>query len=280
MADSNSNRKRALITGASGGIGYAFATQLANAGYDLVLTGLEPARLEEVVQQLRAKCHTDIRGTVADLADADGITALIAQLEGFEPVDMLVNSAGFGEHKFFHEEEEADVLKMLNVQITATVRLAHALLPGMIERRRGSIITVASLAAFVPAPGASIYSSSKAFLNSFTESLHMEVHQYGIKVQSLCPGSTHTDFHKGQEIEESLYGIDFWMEPEDVVRISLKALEKGEVVCIPGSINKVIGNIAPLLPRRPYYHLVEKLAHKFRKEDKHGNVPDPPGEPT
>jgi short-subunit dehydrogenase len=266
MADSNSKRKRALITGASGGIGYAFATQLAEAGYDLVLTGLEPARLEEVVQQLRLKYHTDISGTVADLADADGVTALIAHLDDFEPVDMLVNSAGFGEHKLFHEEEEADVLKMLNVQITATVRLVHALLPGMIARRSGTIITVSSLAAFVPAPGAGIYSSSKAFLNTFMETLFMEVHNSGIKVQSLCPGSTHTGFHAGQHVEESIAGIDFWMEPEEVVNASLKALENDEVVCVPGIINKAIKNIAPLLPRKPYYHLAEKIAARYRKE--------------
>lgn len=279
MADFNKLNKRAVITGASGGIGYAYATQLAEAGYDLVLTGLEPVRLEEVIQQLKSKYHTDVRAVVADLAHTGGITALIADLKDFEPLDMLINSAGYGEHKFFHEEDEEDVLKMLNVQITATVRLVHALLPGMIARRSGSIITVSSLAAFVPAPGASIYSSSKAFLNSFMESIHMEVHHYGIKVQSLCPGPTHTDFHKGQEVEESLSGIDFWMEPEDVVRISLRALQKGEVVCIPGSMNKVIGNIAPMLPRRPYYHLAEKMAHRFRKEDKHGNIPEPPVEP-
>lgn len=265
--------KFALITGASGGIGKEYARQLAADGYNLMLIAHQQEGLNELTEEIERHYRVRTAIIVADFTKTTDITDLVAYIKNAERVDVLVNCAGYSEHTPFYEQDETSVLNMLNVQVMATVRLVHAALPKMIEWRSGNIITVSSLAAFTPAPGASMYSSSKAFLNTFMETLHMEVHNYGIKVQSLCPGPTHTGFHQGQDVEESMAGIDFWMEPQDVVAASLHALEKGEVVCVPGVINKVIKNVAPMLPRRPYYHLAEKLAKKYRNEEDSDTMP-------
>lgn len=265
--------KFALITGASGGIGKEYARQLATDGYNLMLIAHQQEGLNELAEEIERHYRVRAATIVADFTETTDITDLVAYIKNAERVDVLVNCAGYSEHTPFYEQDETSVLNMLNVQVMATVRLVHAALPEMIERRSGNIITVSSLAAFTPAPGASMYSSSKAFLNTFMETLHMEVHNYGIKVQSLCPGPTHTGFHLGQDVEESMAGIDFWMEPQDVVAASLHALERDEVVCVPGIINKVIKNVAPMLPRRPYYHLAEKLAKKYRNEEDSDTMP-------
>lgn len=260
-------RKQAFITGASGGIGKEYARQLATRGYDLVLIAHRQEGLHDLADEIQHSHDVQVATHIADFTSHVHVDEVVALIKKSTYAGVLVNCAGYSEHTPFHNQDEAEVLNMLNVQVTATVRLVHAVLPGMIEQKNGSIITVSSLAAFIPAPGASMYSASKAFLNTFMETLHMEVHNYGIKVQSLCPGATHTGFHQGQEMEESVAGIDFWMEPEDVVATSLWALDKGEVVCVPGIINKVIKNVAPMLPRKPYYLLAEKMAAKFRNED-------------
>lgn len=272
----NASGKIAFITGASGGIGKEFARQLADRGYNLVLVAHQLEGLNQLAEEIEGHYPVHATTLVADFTKTTDVINVVAYIKNAERVDVLVNCAGYSEHTPFYEQDEISVLNMLNVQVMATVRLVHAALPKMIARRGGGIVTVSSLAAFTPAPGASMYSASKAFLNTFMETLHMEVHNYDIKVQSLCPGPTHTGFHHGQDVEESVAGIDFWMEPEDVVAISLKALERGEVVCVPGIINKVIKNVAPMLPRRPYYHLAEKMAAKFRNEPGSDMPPDVP----
>lgn len=272
--------KLAVITGASGGIGKEFARQLAASGYNLILIAHQQEGLNELAEEIERHYPVHAAMLVADFTRPTDVTDVVSYIKNAEQVDLLVNCAGYSEHTPFYEQDETSVLNMLNVQVMATVRLVHAVLPKMIAQRSGNIITVSSLAAFTPAPGASMYSSSKAFLNTFMETLYMEVHNYGIKVQSLCPGPTHTGFHHGQDVEESVAGIDFWMEPEDVVAASLKALERGEVVCVPGIINKVIKNVAPMLPRRPYYQLAEKMAAKFRNEADSDRTPDAPEVPS
>lgn len=273
MEDFQELNKLALVTGATGGIGLSFAGRLASEGYDLVITGRNSRKLAETTQNLRDNNPgINIEAIVADLSVAADISSLVKYIQASARVDILVNCAGYGERSLFNDEQEHEILDMLSVHITATVQLVHAVLPLMMKQHSGAIITVSSLAAFVPAPGASIYSSSKAFLNTFMESLHMELHQYGIKVQSLCPGPTHTDFHNGVDVAQSVSGIDVWMEPDEVVEISLRALEKSEVICIPGGVNKMLKNLASVLPRKPYYILAEKMARKFRGEDKAGDA--------
>lgn len=263
----------AIVTGATGGIGLSFAQHLAADGFNLILSARNSEKLEEVAANLRSDNEgINVETMAADLSIARDIANLVSYISALPRIDMLVNCAGYGERCHFSDEVGHEILDMLSVHITATVQLVHAALPLMIKQRKGAIIAVSSLAAFLPAPGASIYSSSKAFLNSFMEALHMEVHHHGIKVQSLCPGPTHTDFHKGVEVAESAAGVDFWMEPDEVVETSLKALEKGEVICVPGAMNKMLKSLASIMPRKPFYTLAEKIARKYRGEDKPGDT--------
>lgn len=258
--------KLAIISGATGGLGRSFAEHLAAQHYHLVLTAYEHDLLDEQAIDLQDKYGITVTTIVADLSKAEDISMLTSYISGLTQIDMLVNCAGYGEKHMFSEEQIGDVRKMLSVHISATVELVHSVLPVMIKNESGAIITVASLAAFIPAPGSSIYASSKAFLNSFMESLHMEVHHKGIQVQSLCPGLTHTGFHQKSDVERSMdvKGIDLWMEPDEVVEASLKGLDKGSVICIPGKINKVIKHFLQALPRGQYYFLTNQVAKKFK----------------
>lgn len=258
--------KLAVITGATGGIGSSFAKYIAARQYNLVISAYEQDLLEQAAAELREKYHIDVITIPANLAVPEDISALAQKLSALPQVDMLVNCAGFGEKSLFYKEDMSSVHKMINVHISATVELVHAVLPIMIKQRRGSIVTVSSLAAFIPAPGSSIYSSTKAFLNSFMESVHMEVNEYGINVQALCPGLTHTAFHNESDVETSIKmkGVDLWMEADDVVEESMRELDKGSVICIPGCINKAIKNLMPAIPRKLYYVITDKTAEKFK----------------
>ncbi len=260
-------KKVAVITGVTGGIGSSFAQHLAQQQYDLIISAYERELLEQIASDLRRQYNIEVTTVLANLAVAEEVSSFTEKLEQAEQLDMLVNCAGFGENNLFYEEDINAIRKMLSVHISATVELVHAVLPLMIRQQSGSIITVSSLAAFMPAPGSSIYASTKAFLNSFMESIHMEVDELGIKVQSLCPGLTHTKFHDSSDVERSINikGIDLWMDADEVVRFSLEGLKKKEVICVPGCINQAIRNFSPAMPRRLYYALADKAAEKFRK---------------
>lgn len=258
--------KLALITGATGGIGKAYAKQLAKSKYDLILSGRQEDKLKELADGLSAKFSIKAYPVISDLSTPEGIKLLTNKIDEQGGVDMLVSNAGYAERSRFDDKAVDDIMNMISVHINATVQLVHAVLPGMKKKKSGSIISVSSLSAYVPAPGSSIYSSSKLFLNSFMESIHMEVRKLGIKVQSLCPGLTHTNFHGGSSVEKSVEvrGVSLWMEPEDVVYASLRTLGKRSVIYTPGGINKILRAILPILPRRPYYAIVGKVARKFR----------------
>ena len=166
------------------------------------------------------------------------MAAVEGRIASSATLDLLVNNAGFGGRTGFVKGETADHLNMVRVHVDATVRLTKAALPGMIDRGRGAVINVASIAAFSAFSGA-MYSGTKAFLVMFSENLQDEVRHKGIVVQALCPGMTHTEFHQVAEIDKSIVPRLFWMTAEEVVRISLRRLGHG-VVCVPGWKNKVI----------------------------------------
>ncbi len=214
--------KTALITGASAGLGAEYARQLAAAGTDLVLVARRRDRLEELGAGLREKHGVRIE----------------ALLAAAPAIDLLVNNAGYGGRTGFAKGETADHVGMLRVHIDAPVRLTKAALTGMIDRGRGAIVNVASVAAFSPFSGA-MYSGTKAFLVMFSENLQAEVRSQGVVVQALCPGMTHTEFHEVAAIDKAIVPKPFWMTAEKVVRFSLRRLGRG-VVCIPGWKNKVI----------------------------------------
>ena len=230
--------KTALITGASAGLGAEFARQLAAAGTNLVLVARRLDRLEELARELQARHGVAAEALAADLSAEAGLAAVEARIAGDPSLDLLVNNAGFGGRAGFVKGAPAEHIAMARVHIDATIRLTRAALPGMIDRGRGAVINVASVAAFSSASGA-MYSGTKAFLVMFSESLQAELFSKGIFVQALCPGMTHTEFHQVAEIDKAIVPKPFWMTAEKVVRISLRRLGRG-VVRIPGWKNKVI----------------------------------------
>ncbi|MBE3050303.1 SDR family oxidoreductase [Candidatus Bathyarchaeota archaeon] len=230
--------RTALITGASAGLGADYARRLAAAGTNLVLVARRLARLDDLARELREKHAVTVETLQADLATSDGIARVEHRLAGAETLDLLVNNAGFTGGKSFVERDAAVHMDMVQVHVATTVRLSRAVLPGMVSRGRGVIINVASIAAWSAFSGP-MYSGTKAFLVMFSENLQSELLGTGIRVQALCPGMTHTEFHEVANIDKAIVPKLFWMTAEGVVRISLRRLGRG-TVCVPGWKNKVI----------------------------------------
>ena len=230
--------RTALITGASAGLGADYARRLAAAGTNLVLVARRLARLDDLARELREKHAVTVETLQADLATSDGIARVEHRLAGAETLDLLVNNAGFTGGKSFVERDAAVHMDMVQVHVATTVRLSRAVLPGMVSRGRGVIINVASIAAWSAFSGP-MYSGTKAFLVMFSENLQSELLGTGIRVQALCPGMTHTEFHEVANIDKAIVPKLFWMTAEEVVRISLRRLGRG-TVCVPGWKNKVI----------------------------------------
>jgi uncharacterized protein len=254
--------RKALITGASSGIGKAFAQRFAQLGFDLIITGRRKEKLALLTKQLEEQFGISVKIIIAELSEEKDIKKILKVIANEDNIFVLINNAGFGSGKEFHTNDIDNHLNMLQVHVVTAIKLVHAVLPRMISRNEGTIINVSSLGAFTPAQGNSIYSSTKMFLKNFTETLHMEVSQYGIKVQCLCPGFTHSDFHERCENRNVLKNNHFihWMEAETVVDRCLKSLEKGKIVCIPGFVNRLLAGIIPFIPRFIYYHLMMKLS--------------------
>jgi hypothetical protein len=229
----------ALITGASSGLGAEFARQLAAAGSNLILVARRKEKLEELAAELRRSYGVAAEVFPADLARPGEAARLADRISDSGKVDLLINNAGFGAGAGFSREELKKSEEMAQVHVITPILLTRAAVPGMVARGRGAVINVASIAAFSPLSGA-MYSSTKAFLVMFSENLHNELRRKGVKVQALCPGFTHTEFHERAGIDKSTIPGVLWMPAERVVRVSLRALRRGQVLCIPGFRNKVI----------------------------------------
>ena len=227
----------ALVTGASAGIGQAFAERLARDGHDLVIVARRQARLEELAARLRDGYGGHVDVLVADLATSGGLRAV--ERRASEDIAILVNNAGFGAYMPFVQLDADRAEALITLQVVAATRLTRAALPGMIARKRGAIINVSSMLAFSaslpspPLPGRATYAAAKAFLNAFTETLHGELAGTGVQMQALCPATVRTEFHAIQGIDPDRSPVAP-MSPEDVVQASLAALKLGEVICAPG----------------------------------------------
>ena len=225
----------AVVTGASSGIGRSYAQHLANKGMDLVLIARRSDRLEALKREL-ASHSVSVRTVVADLSDAEALARLTAELDAM-PVDVLVNNAALAHYMPFAQLPAERARELVDINVLAPVLLSRAVLPGMIERGRGTVINVASLLAFSGTaraphlPNRAVYASTKAFLVAFTEILAGEVGDTGVRVQVVCPGVVRTEFHSRQGIDMSQVPR---MEPDDIVRASMADLERGVVVSIPG----------------------------------------------
>ena len=256
MGNHRDRGRLALITGASSGLGAAFARRLAAEGYDLIITGRREERLKALSEELSRAHGVIIETIVADLADPEGVAALTERIRVTPKLELLINNAGFGSRRPFHKEDLQGQEKMVRVHILATMALTYAAIPNMIEEGRGAIINVSSLAGFAPLPGNVTYSGTKAFLSAFSEALNMELARTGVKVQALCPGLTRTEFHSRMGIDPARLkskGLIRWMAPEEVVEASLNCLAKGRVICIPGWGNRAVFYLLRLIPRGLYY---------------------------
>jgi hypothetical protein len=259
----------ALITGASSGLGMVFARRFAQSGYDLVITGRRKEKLMHLADELEGSYGISVQWILAELSEESDVQKITEFISRHDNISVLVNNAGFGSGKEFSCCDLTEHMQMLQVHVITTLRLVHAVLPQMKCRKEGTIINLSSLGAFMPAPGSSMYSATKLFLKSFTESLHMELGKYGIRLHCLCPGFTRTDFHNrrpdGKTPKSS--GLILWMNAEAVVDQCLKSLDKGKVVLVPGMINRMLVRIVSVLPRPVYFNLMMKLTRQPEPEE-------------
>jgi short-subunit dehydrogenase len=260
MAQSKSkSQRRAVVTGASAGIGAAFARRLARDGYDLVLVARSHEKLDALAKDLRGKHGVGVEPLPADLTDAAQLRVVEDVVGSTDALDLLVNNAGFGTSGRFSsldiDEEEAEI----RLNVVAVTRLARSALPAMLARKQGAIINVSSMAAFQPAPYNATYAATKAFVNSLTESLFEEVRGSGVVVQALCPGFTRTDFQQRAQVDVSRIPEMMWMSAEAVVDASLAALQRRELICVPGTQNKLMATLTGALPRSLTRRLVAAM---------------------
>ena len=238
--------RRALVTGATAGIGLEFARQLAGRDHDLVLVARDKQRLDTVAAELRAAYGVTVEVLPADLTDRAELATVEDRLADTErPVDLLVNNAGFGLRERFLDNTVDQEQQMLDVLVTAVMRLSHAALGAMSARGHGGVINVSSVAAFLPR---GTYAAAKAWVNSFSEWAHYEYRPRGVTVTALCPGFTKTEFHERMGVRR---GTSFlWMETGPLVARALSDFDKGRAFSIPGAQYRVIVALTRIIPSR------------------------------
>ena len=230
---------RALVTGASSGIGAAFAERLARDQVDLVIVARRGERLEALAQRLHENHHVTVEVMVADLTQPGELRAVETRIAEDTALELLVNNAGFGGYMPFIALDPDRAEELIRLQVVAVTRLTRAALPGMIARGHGAIINVSSRLAFSAAlssptmPKRATYAATKAYVNTFTQLLHDELAGTGVRVQALCPGVVRTEFHERMGQDPSRLPAAIVMTPEDIVEASLAGLKLGEVICVP-----------------------------------------------
>ncbi len=241
-------RPRALITGASAGIGEGFARHLAKRRYDVVLVARRRDRLEELARSLSTDHGAAAEVIEADLAKDEGV-AVIEQRLRANDIDLLVNNAGFGTVGEFGILPLDRELEELDLNVRALMRLSHAALASMLPRKRGSIINVASMAAFQAIPYNATYAATKAFVLHFSEALHEEARRHGVTVTCLCPGPVKTEFQQVAGVDEGRVPAVAWTSVDTVVQTALAAVRSGRAIAIPGAFNLMSAAGTRLAPR-------------------------------
>jgi len=250
--------KWALVTGASSGIGWALAELLAAEGVNLILTARRADRLAELAEGVTRRHGVRAEAFAADLRRPqapDDIFAFTKQ-KGF-PVEILINNAGFGAYGEFHKVAGQRLLDMVQVNVSSVVHLTHLFLPEMVERRSGSILIVASVAAFQPVPYISTYAATKGFDLLFAEGLSEEARRHGVQVCALCPGSTVSEFHA--VAGQPLHMAGPQEKNEKVARVGLKALAEGQPMVISGTRNWLSVEVQRIAPRRLVARIVARM---------------------
>lgn len=253
--------KNALITGATSGIGASFARKLGKEGYNLYITGRRIEVIEKLACDIRKKYHVKVVVISADFTIPQEVNNLLKKIEKV-PFDFLINNVGFGHKKKFFDDTYEKQYEMIEAHINSFCKITYFMSENMRKNKNGNIINVSSLAGFAPTSFNHLYSSTKSFITTFTESLHLELSPLGIRVQALCPGFTRSDFHKSLDIKEETFKNRWlvrWMDPDRVTELSLKYLNKKGGLYIPGLSNKMLYIIVKILPRKLYYSLARKM---------------------
>jgi short-subunit dehydrogenase len=251
----------AFITGATAGIGAAFARRLASDGFDLVLLARDAERLERTAAELREKYAVHAEALPADLSAEEGLAAAEERVR--KDVDLLVNNAGFGNKGVFLDVPVSDELTMLKVHCEAVLRLTHAVLPGMLERGRGGVINVSSASAFATR---GTYGASKAWVVSFSQGVTADIGARSrgrVRVMALCPGFVRTEFHDRAQMDISDIPNFMWLDKDDVVDAALRDLRRGVQVSIPGPQYKAIIGVGRHLPRGLITRLSSTTGRKY-----------------
>ena len=252
----------ALITGATAGIGAAYAKLLAKEGFDLVLVARDLPRLKGVAKELSNLYKIKAETIKADLTKPAQLAKVEKRLaNNSKPIEVLINNAGFGLKDSFLVSNLAKEQELLDVLVTAPMRLSHAVLPGMIKRNSGSIVNVSSVASFI---AGGTYSAAKSYLTVFSEYLHTELRDTNIKVSALCPGFTRTEFHARGKMKMSGLPNYMWTTVDQVVAKSWRYVKAGKVICIPGWQYMLLSSIARIAPRP----VVRKLGIKIRRKQR------------
>ncbi|MBW3663811.1 MAG: SDR family oxidoreductase [Actinobacteria bacterium] len=240
---------RALVTGASAGIGRSFAKHLAAEGSDLVVVARTEPQLKDLATELEDRHGVSVEVLAADLTVEDELARVELRLRDQDrPVDLLINNAGFGTHGRFHELDVETEESQIRLNVIALVRLTHAALAAMVARGRGGVVNVASLGAFQPDPFFATYGATKSFVLSFTEAVANELRTSPVTVSCVAPGLTRTEFQDRAEVETGGVPGTLWQSPEDVVTAALNGVASGRTVIVPGGLNRVTAAVSRVTP--------------------------------
>ena len=264
------DRRLALVTGASAGIGAAFARILASHGYDLALTARRAERLDTLAEEISLRFGVEALTVTADLAEPEAPGQILDFLTAHgRTVDALINNAGYGLPGAYADTRWEDQKAFIQVMMTAPAELAHRVLPGMIHRGFGRIVNVASLAGLVPgSAGHTLYGGVKAFLVRFSQSLHMETAASGVHVSALCPGFTYSEFHDANGTRAQISASTppwLWLGADEVAAAGYEAVEANRAICVPGAPNKAIAAVSKLIPDDWALALMASQSPRFRK---------------
>lgn len=251
---------RALVTGATSGIGWHFANLLSQKGFDLVITARDTDRLHHLAHEFAQKYGIDVEVIAADLTTEQGIQLIESRLKSSD-IDVLINNAGYGLNKSFTATDVNDEIKVFKILCEAPMRFAHAVLPAMIQRNSGTIINVSSVAAWITGGH---YSAMKSYLMVLSESLHTELSETAIKVCSLAPGFTHTEFHQRGKMKMDLLPNFMWLNADNVVITAWNDAHAGKAISIPGRQYRALYQVIKFAPRK----FVRKGGISFRRKQR------------
>jgi hypothetical protein len=250
----------ALITGASSGIGEEFAHLLGDAHIPMVVVARRSDRLEALAIK-----YPNVELLTADLATDVGVGLVERRISDLSkmPIDLVVNNAGFGSSGLVNEIDIDRLSDEIRLNVLALTRISHAAVRAMLTQGRGYLLNVSSVASFQPNPGLGVYAATKAYVTSFTEALHEELRDTGVRVTALCPGLTHTEFQRVSNTSglESKFPEFAWLHPREVAKVGLDSVAKGEALAIPGALYKGLSALSSVMPRGASRRLSGFLAH-------------------